>query len=95
MKNLCGAALVLMLGACSTVTIRPSGNIKLTREPNFENQYSFWLWGLVNDHTVDVKQACGKKTPVQLQATDTFVDGLVGVVTFGIYTPRTAKVWCE
>jgi hypothetical protein len=95
MQKLFVAALVLMMGACSTVTIRPSGNTKLSSEPNFENQYPFWLFGLVNDHTVDVQQACGKKTPVQVQATDTFVDGLVGIVTFGIYTPRTAKVWCE
>jgi hypothetical protein len=30
-----------------------------------------------------------------MQSQQTFVDGLLGLVTLGIYSPQTAKVWCK
>ena len=94
--KLIGTAFVLLsMMACSTVTIREQGTAKLTTEPTWSQSENFFLWGLVGTANVDVKQVCRSQTPVQLQAQNTFVDGLLNVVTIGIYAPRTAKVWCE
>jgi len=49
----------------------------------------------VGEPHIDVKAICGDKEVRQLQTIDQFTDRLLGLVTLGIYSPRTAKVWCE
>jgi hypothetical protein len=88
------ALLMVALSACSTITIRDKGTGKMATEPSWEESQSFFIYGLVGKHHVDVKQICGAKPARQMQAQTTFVDGLLGFITIGIYTPRTAKVWC-
>lgn len=87
--------LSLVLGACSTVTLRDKGTAKLSGEANYESSKPYFLWGLVGENHVDVSKACNGKPAKQIQATDTFVDSLLTVLTLGIYRPRTAKVWCS
>lgn len=79
---------------CATVTITSSGVEKLSVPPTYEQQKPFFLAGLIGDHSIDVKAICGERPVVQMQTQDTFVDRLIGLVTFVIYTPRTARVWC-
>ena len=87
--------LLMMSSACSTITIRDRGTDKISVEPTWTKTENFFLWGLVGTGHVDVKQVCQGQNPVQIQAQHTFVDGLLGFVTLGIYYPRTSKVWCE
>jgi len=88
-------ALVLLFAACSTVTIRPKGTAKAGTDPTWSSSESFFLWGLVGEHRIDVSKVCGNKGVKQMQAQDTFVDSLLTLLTIGIYSPRTAKVWCN
>ncbi|WP_397472323.1 Bor family protein, partial [Rheinheimera sp.] len=46
------------------------------------------------EHHVDVNTICNGAEPKQMQSQQTFTDGLLGLVTLGIYYPHTAKVWC-
>ena len=87
--------LALLSAGCSTVTMRESGTGNLTSEPTYSDSKSFFLWGLVGEHHVDLPAVCGGKAASQWQAQNTFVDGLLGVITLGIYAPRTANVWCS
>ena len=87
-------AAVIMSG-CSTVTIHPQSMGKLSSPPTYEERKGYFLWGLAGEHRIDVQQVCGEKEPKQMQSQATFVDGLLGVITLGIYAPHTAKVWCE
>ena len=32
---------------------------------------------------------------VKVEAQHTFINGLLGLVTLGIYTPRDAKIYCK
>lgn len=86
--------LALAMAGCSTVTIRDKSTNQLAGEPTYESSKAFFLWGLVGEHHIDVKDICGGKGAKQIQAQDTFVDSLLAVITLGIYMPRTAKVWC-
>lgn len=95
MKTITTLGLLLSLGACSTVTIRDKGTSKLSSDPSYESSKSYFFWGLGGEHHVDVKKVCGSSQPVQMQAQSTVVDSLLSIVTFGIYYPRTAKVWCK
>lgn len=86
--------LVFFVG-CSTVTIRPGGGPKLSTNPTWSSSKPFFLGGLIGSHSVNVDQICGSRGVKQMQTQDTFLDGLLQVLTFGIYFPRTAKVWCN
>jgi hypothetical protein len=86
---------VLAVSACSTVTVNPDGRAKVTSEPSYQDSKSFYFWGLVGEHHVDVQRICNGKEPVQMQSQQTFKDGLLGVVTLGIYSPHSTKVWCS
>lgn len=85
----------VVMTACATVTITPEGQPKTAADPSFQETQSFFLWGLVPaSQTIDVVEICPDGVR-QMQAQTTFVNGLLGGLTFGIYSPRTAKVWCE
>ncbi|GAA3939872.1 Bor family protein [Litoribacillus peritrichatus] len=89
------AGLYLMLMACSSVTIHPTATFKYSSEPTYQDSRHFFFWGLVGQTRVDVKQICQQKRVVQMQSQATFVDGLLTLITLGIYAPHSVKVWCE
>ena len=88
-------SICLFLISCSTVTIRPDDRIKQSSGHTIEKQENYFLFGLVGEHHVNVQEACAGKSISQAQAHTTFIDGLLGVVTLGIYTPRSYRLWCQ
>jgi hypothetical protein len=54
---------------------------------------STWLWGIVPAKPIDVRETC-KSGVAQVETEQSFVNGLVGVVTIGIYTPQRLRVTC-
>jgi hypothetical protein len=52
-----------------------------------------WLWGLVPAKELDVRSQCPSGVAV-IETEATFMNGLLAVVTFGIFTPRHVKVTC-
>lgn len=53
-----------------------------------------WVYGLVPPSTVDATARCpngASKVETQMS----FVNGLVGAITWGIYTPMTISVTCR
>lgn len=94
LKQLTTIVFVSLLAACSTVTIHPQQSPKLSSEPTFQASKSFYLWGLVGEHRVDTAAICNGAEPKQMQSQQTFTDGLLGIITLGIYLPHTVKVWC-
>jgi hypothetical protein len=89
------AVLTIAISGCYTVTSRPGGGFAVASKPHFEQQQDFYLWGLVGESHIDTKTVCSGKKPTQMQSQTTLLDGLLTVVTLGIYAPHTAKVWCE
>jgi Bor protein len=85
---------LLLLAGCYSVTVRPDGGYKVATKPTYEQRQDFYLWGLVGESHIDVKEVC-KAGPVQFQSQRTFVDGLLALVTLGIYAPESARVWCK
>ena len=89
------AAAVLALSGCATITMTKSGTEKTSSAPAYQDSKAYFVAGLIGEHSIDVKKVCNGGDAKQLQSQQTFVDGLLGAVTLFIYTPRTAKVWCE
>lgn len=86
---------VALLQACAAVTITPEGQPKTETTPDFTQKMPLYFFGLKGEPHVDVKAVCGNRKVRQLQTIDEFSDRVLTVVTLAIYTPRTAKVWCE
>ena len=95
MKALITCSIVLMLSACSSVTIQPQKIAKLSAKPTYQDSRPFFMWGLVGEERVDVKKVCGDQSVLQMQSQQTATDGVLGLVTLGIYAPHTVKVWCD
>ena len=53
----------------------------------------FWNW---QKKTVDAAKICGgAENVVKTETQQTFVNGLLGFITLGIYTPLEARVYCS
>jgi hypothetical protein len=57
-----------------------------------EDRKSFWFWGATSQD-VDMRAICPAGTARIVEET-TFVDGLFGQLTLGIYAPRSSYYWC-
>lgn len=52
-----------------------------------------WLWGLVPATPIDVTRDCPSGVAT-VETKQTFLNGLVGALTLGIFTPRDVTVTC-
>ncbi|MBW3695301.1 lipoprotein bor [Vibrio sp. T187] len=65
-------------------------------EPEVETSHHFFINGLAQGKEIDAAQVCGSADKVaKVEVQETFVNGLLATVTFGIYTPREARVYCK
>jgi hypothetical protein len=85
--------LVLAQAACYHATVR---NVGPSPGGLTYNKWSHsWIYGLVPPADVDAAATCGDREPAVVETQLTFVNGLVGALTFGIYTPMTITVQCS
>ena len=84
-----------VLSACSSVNIRTDALPETRQEPDYQQRFTYWFWGLKGEHEVNVREICLERGVEQLQAVSTFSDSLLNIITIGIYAPRTARVWCS
>ena len=80
---------------CSRQRILSSGNFG-KNEPNYEHSQDFWIYGIGQTQDLNAVEICKGKGGVEKTETiQTFVNGLLGFITFGIYYPRTVRVYCR
>ena len=75
--------------AQQTFTVQQTGSssTKGNHHPSFSR---FWNWA---EETVDAAKICGgAENVVKTETQQTFVNGLLGFITLGIYTPLEARV---
>lgn len=89
MKKLITIIMLLSLAGCSSVTIRTDGQREASAPPTYEQRYTYWWWGLKGEYSVNVREVCNGQPVEQMQTVHSIVDSL------GIYSPRTARVWCK
>jgi hypothetical protein len=84
------ASLVFFAG-CYHATIE-TGLVPSTTVIN-ESFASCWVYGLVPPSTVATASKCPDGVAI-VETQQSFVNGLVGILTFGIYTPMDIRVTC-
>ena len=85
---------VLLVSGCATQTglIQPTQNTT----PEYTKSQTFFIGGIGQEQTVNAAEVCGGAQNVaKVQTLQEAKDIALGLVTFGICTPRTAKVFCR
>lgn len=87
------AAIALAAAGCLEHTYN-AGNGAPVGPKVYEEWHSHWLGGLIGERTLDIHQHCpsGNATVHNEQS---FLNGLVAVLTSGIYTPTTVTIRCD
>ncbi len=83
-----------VLVGCANQRFNVAGEV--TASPKMEDSQTFFLSGIGQNTTVNAANACGGAAKVGAVAVEQApMDVLLGIVTLGIYTPRTARVYCK
>lgn len=65
-------------------------------KPKYEGTLNYYVFGnFPHTKTLDVKEICGAKQFKQAYIDHSLGQAFISFFTLGIYTPRTAKVWCD
>ncbi|WP_317134022.1 Bor family protein [Methylococcus mesophilus] len=88
------SAAALLFSGCATQTFNLTGGGSAM--PTQDVRQPFFLSGIGQTRTLDAAGVCGDAGKVaKVETITTGMDGLLGAVTFGIYTPRHARVYCK
>ena len=90
-KMLLATALALLITGCSTDVY--CSNKPAAVAPKETITHHFFVSGIGQKKTVDAAKICGgAENVVKTETQQTFVNGLLGFITLGIYTPLEARV---
>lgn len=91
-RSLAVVAAVFTLSGCYHVTVNTgvAPGTRTISQP-FANGF---VYGLVPPPTVDAMNECGNAGVARVETQQSFVNGLVSVLTLGIYTPWSIDVLC-
>ncbi len=79
-----------LLSSCFTYTTVVGDGAKENTEVTKWNHY--FLWGLADGEISDPTVLAGDSKDYKVKTEQTFVNGLVNVLTFGIYAPTTTTI---
>ena len=86
-----GLVSLLLLGGCYHATVETGATPStVVIDQSFA---SSWIYGLVPPKLVSTTSKCPSGV-AKVETQHSFVNGLVGVLTFGIYTPMQIRVTC-
>ena len=60
----------------------------------YDEWRNYWLGGLIGEHTHELREICPSGNAT-IHDEQTFLNGLAGVLTSGIYTPTTVTIRCS
>ena len=91
---LLATALCLLITGCAqqTFTISKQTGSSSTKGNHHPSFLRFWNWA---KKTVDAAKVRRRRNVVKTETQQTFVNGLLGFITLGIYTPLEARVYCS
>ena len=92
-KMLLATALALLITGCAQQTFTVQNKPAAVAPRN--HHHHFFVSG-IGQKTVDAAKICGgAENVVKNRNQQTFVNGLLGFITLGIYTPLEARVYCS
>ena len=92
---LIAAVACILLSGCATQRFDINKPIGPAGEPTLDTSQAFFIEGLGQESLIDAAEICGGVERIaRVETEETFLDGLLGFLSAGIYTPKTARVYC-
>lgn len=88
------AGLAVLVSACSTHTFIVSKQ-PASSQPALNEMQHFFVSGLAQSQEVNAHKICGENNVAKVQTQQTFLNGFLGFLSQGIYTPRDIRVYCK
>ncbi len=93
-KTLLALTAATFISGCSTQTFNINGTAH--SQPVSEESQTFFINGIGQEKQTNAAELCGGADKVvKVETQETFVNGFLGFITLGIYTPRDARVYCK
>ena len=87
---------VSLLAGCANQRFNVASTLPANPAAKSEESQTFFIGGIGQQASVDAAKACGGAAKVSGVAVEQApVDVLFSIVTLGVYTPRTARVYCN
>jgi hypothetical protein len=92
-RNLFSLAVCLTLCACATQSVVLQNGNSTLKQDDMQN---FFVSGLGQTQTLNAAEVCGGANRVaKVERVQTPLNWVLALLTSGIYTPYTAKVYCS
>ena len=91
---LLATALALLITGCAQQTFTVQ-NKPAAVAPKETITHHFFVSGIGQKKTVDAAKFVAAQKMLKTETQQTFVNGLLGFITLGIYTPLEARVYCS
>ena len=92
-KMLLATALALLITGCAQQTFTVQNKPAAVAPETITHH--FFVSGIGQKKTVDAAKIVAAENVVKTETQQTFVNGLLGFITLGIYTPLEARVYCS
>lgn len=94
MKKTALLILFITLAGCMNTKFILSEKWNPHAKPSYVDYFDSWWWGFAGRPSVSLQKVCMDQKPLAVQRVKTVEDGIITVITAGIYAPTTVKVWC-
>jgi hypothetical protein len=84
----------VLLISCSSQIVKV-GRDANPPNPTLDKSQAFFVYGIGQTQEIDGRAICKEKGINRIRTKQTWVNVLLQVVTFAIYTPRTVEVYCN
>jgi hypothetical protein len=96
MKHLFGVVLITaLLSSCATQSFDVNPPVAPMNQATLEESQPFFVYGVGQSSYIDAAEVCGGAANVaRIETEQNALDSVLSFLTGGIYTPRTARVYC-
>lgn len=79
---------------CATQTYLLSNQSQAT--PSVDKAQTFFVSGLAQQQEINAAEVCnGANNVAKVEAQHSFLNGVLGTISSGIYTPRQVRIYCK
>ncbi|MEP4889706.1 MAG: Bor family protein [Aliiglaciecola sp.] len=83
-----------LLAGCATQTFTING--EGGEVPTYKKSDHFFVNGIGQEKITNAAEICGgAENVIKVETQYSFLNGFLGFITYGIYTPRDVKVYCK
>ncbi|OOF41299.1 lipoprotein bor [Rodentibacter rarus] len=88
------AILLASLVGCSTQTYIVSEQ-SAQEKASFDKMQHFFVAGIGQQVEKETNEVCANGSTAKVQTQQTFLNGLLNMISYGIYSPRDMRIYCK